>query len=89
MWQTWTRRIRCCSSPSAQAPVGGVFHLAMILHDRFLTNQVGWSLSMKLICCMVANSFCPSNEHPSTWCTALWHVHFAMAGCRDLHKTVL
>ena len=25
---------------NAQAPVGGVFHLAMILHDRFLTNQV-------------------------------------------------
>jgi fatty acid synthase len=26
---------------SDQAPVGGIFHLAMILHDRFLTNQVG------------------------------------------------
>ena len=23
-----------------QAPVGGVFHLAMILSDRFMTNQV-------------------------------------------------
>lgn len=23
-----------------QAPIGGVFHLAMILSDRFMTNQV-------------------------------------------------
>ncbi len=25
---------------NGQAPVGGVFHLAMILSDRFMTNQV-------------------------------------------------
>lgn len=24
----------------SQAPVGGIFHLAMILSDRFMTNQV-------------------------------------------------
>ena len=25
---------------NSQAPIGGVFHLAMVLQDRFLVNQV-------------------------------------------------
>lgn len=29
----------------SQAPVGGIFHLAMILSDRFMTNQVHIPLS--------------------------------------------
>ena len=29
---------------NSQAPIGGVFHLAMVLKDRFLANQVSFDV---------------------------------------------
>ncbi|EIE19938.1 hypothetical protein COCSUDRAFT_44339 [Coccomyxa subellipsoidea C-169] len=57
----------------SQAPVGGVFHLAMILSDRFLTNQTGESWQ-KVVECKAQGAL-----HLDMACQGLTHLeHFVM-----------
>ncbi|EIE19942.1 hypothetical protein COCSUDRAFT_58179 [Coccomyxa subellipsoidea C-169] len=57
----------------SQAPVGGVFHLAMILSDRFLTNQTGESWQ-KVVECKAQGAL-----HLDMACQGLTHLeHFVI-----------